>query len=90
MVKASPSGCVRPLRPVRLGELGLEEALGEVRGATGVMAGETHTWWQTPPSQTGKDFISEKSRVQGWGTFLQAATHGGAVLRRLGAPAPGL
>lgn len=26
-----------------------------------------------PPSQTGKDFVSENSRVQGWGTFLQAA-----------------
>lgn len=36
---------------------------------------ETYTWWQTPPSQTGRDFVSENRRVQGWGCFLQAAEH---------------
>ena len=33
----------------------------------------TYTWRQTPPSQTGMDLVSENSRVQGWGTFVQAA-----------------
>lgn len=55
----------------------------------------TYTWWQTPPSQTGKDFVSENSRVQGRGTFSQAAgtkekgrgLGGGSVPQEL-SPAP--
>lgn len=37
----------------------------------------TYTWWQTSPSQTGNDFVSENSRVQGRGTFSQAVWHRG-------------
>lgn len=41
-----------------------------------------------PPSQTGKDFVSENSRVQGWGTFLQAAAQREGLWLR-GARGPG-